>query len=482
MTDSNTPTIWNYGYDNADQLTSATRLNTSTEAVISQYVYGYDLAGNRTSEQIGLSVTQTGVNNLNQITGSSAGGPLQFSGTLSKPSQVTVAGNTATYGNYYSTNFSGMANVTTGTNDVPVIAHDVNGNTSTNNYQVVVPAGTGATPTYDGDGNQTYNGNGQTYTWDAENELTTITYTGGATSNFTYDALGRRLSIIEKNSGGSVTSTKQFVWVGRWITEERDASNAVTKRFFAQGEQISGTNYYYTRDHLGSIREMVSYSGTTPTIQARYDYDPYGRATPVGTVLIPSDYQYAGYYEHATSGLNLTLFRAYDPNTAKWLSRDPIEERGGVNIYGYVRNDPLNLTDELGLISGTFECDISWSNGPSLPSFGLTVPLLQLNMGGLGDNLSPAEQNKLMLNLGLMTLTFALDPEGMDWLFSGGDAANTLTNSDLGSPFDPRYPDGPTNPPPPDGSAPLTEPDGSTDISVDPKTTTVAPKTGSVDP
>ncbi len=348
QTDSNTPTIWNYGYDNADQLTSATRLNTSTEAVISQYVYGYDLAGNRTSEQIGLSVTQTGVNNLNQITGSSAGGPLQFSGTLSKPSQVTVAGNTATYGNYYSTNFSGMANVTTGTNDVPVIAHDVNGNTSTNNYQVVVPAGTGVTPTYDGDGNQTYNGNGQTYTWDAENELTAITYTGGATSSFTYDALGRRLSIIEKNSGGSVTSTKQFVWVGTNIAEERDASNAVTKRFFAQGEQISGSNYYYTRDHLGSIREMVSYSGTTPTIQARYDYDPYGRATPVGTVLTPSDFQYAGYYEHAPSGLNLTLFRAYDPNTAKWLSRDPMGERVGINLYNFTLNTPINATDPLG--------------------------------------------------------------------------------------------------------------------------------------
>jgi hypothetical protein len=54
QTDSSTPTLWAYGYDNADQLLSATQTNTSTSAVLAQYVYGYDLAGNRLTEQIGL--------------------------------------------------------------------------------------------------------------------------------------------------------------------------------------------------------------------------------------------------------------------------------------------------------------------------------------------------------------------------------------------------------------------------------------------
>jgi hypothetical protein len=53
QTDSSTPTLWSYGYDQADQLKSAVRTNTSTNAVLSQYVYGYDPAGNRTSEQNG---------------------------------------------------------------------------------------------------------------------------------------------------------------------------------------------------------------------------------------------------------------------------------------------------------------------------------------------------------------------------------------------------------------------------------------------
>jgi YD repeat-containing protein len=279
-------------------------LNTGTNALLSQYVYGYDPAGNRTSEQIGLGVTQTNVNALDQITSTGAGGPLQFSGTLSEPSQVTVGGNTATYGNYYSTNFTGMAPVTPGTNIVSVVAHDVNGNTATNKYQVVVPPGSSATPAYDADGNLTSNGNGQAYTWDARNELLSITYANGASSLFTYDGIGRRVLIVEKNSSGTVTGTKQFVWRGTTLAEERDAGNSVTKRFFPQGEQISGSPYYYTRDHLGSVREMVDNSGN---IQARYDYDPYGRVTKVSHGQRLS---VCRYYAHLPSSLNLTLFRA----------------------------------------------------------------------------------------------------------------------------------------------------------------------------
>ena len=59
---------------------------------------------------------------------------------------------------------------------------------------------------------------------------------------------------------------------------------------------------------------------------------------------------YAGMFRHEPTGLNLTLYRAYNPLTGRWLSRDPIGENGGLNVYGYVGNDPLGSVDPLGLL------------------------------------------------------------------------------------------------------------------------------------
>jgi len=76
-------------------------------------------------------------------------------------------------------------------------------------------------------------------------------------SEFAYDGLGRRAQIVEK-SNGTVTGTSKFVWCGKQLCEERDSTGTnVSKRFFAEGEQIGGANYFFTRDHLGSIREMM---------------------------------------------------------------------------------------------------------------------------------------------------------------------------------------------------------------------------------
>jgi RHS repeat-associated protein len=119
----------------------------------------------------------------------------------------------------------------------------------------------------------------------------------------------------------------------------------VVKRFFGQGEQVSGTNYYFTRDHLGSVREVT---GTSGIILARYDYDPYGRMVPVSGAFA-MDFGYAGMYYHAASGLNLTLYRAYNADLGRWLSRDPSGEASGLDLYAYVAGNPVNAIDFLGL-------------------------------------------------------------------------------------------------------------------------------------
>jgi len=170
---------------------------------------------------------------------------------------------------------------------------------------------------------------------------------GTQRSEFTYNGLSQRVKIVEKTNG-AVTSTKQFVWCpgDPQPYEQRDGSNNVTKRFYPQGEQIGGTNYYCARDHLGSIRELTDSSGA---VQARYDYDPYGRRTKLSG-NVDADFVFTGHYYHQLSGLHLALSRAYDAGLGRWISRDPIGEKGGINLYGYVFNNPISLVDPLGLL------------------------------------------------------------------------------------------------------------------------------------
>jgi RHS repeat-associated protein len=196
---------------------------------------------------------------------------------------------------------------------------------------------------YDLNGNLTSDGT-KTFEWDPLNRLTAIN-NGTTRSEFTYNGLNQRVKIVEKDNG-TVTNTKNLVWVGSEICEQRNETNTVKRRYYPQGMQVGPTNYWYTRDHLGSIRELTDSTGAVVT---RYDYGPYGRRTRLfGTV--EADFGFTGHYHHKPSGLALAQYRAYSADFGRWISRDPMGEIGGVNLYGYTSADPINLLDPLGLI------------------------------------------------------------------------------------------------------------------------------------
>jgi RHS repeat-associated protein len=188
--------------------------------------------------------------------------------------------------------------------------------------------------------------NSVTYEWDAANRLVAINQ-GTHRTQFSYDGFGRRARIVEKENG-AIVADNYFLWCGNSLCEERDSTGAVVvRRYFPQGESVVGagaTSLFYTRDHLGSIRETLDAGGS---LQARYDYDVYGRQTILAETS-PASFGFTGHFQHRPSGLYLALLRAYDPRLGRWLSRDPLGEAAGLNLYAYVGNDPINSMDLLG--------------------------------------------------------------------------------------------------------------------------------------
>jgi len=317
--------------------------------------YAKSLSGGAT-ESIALAPSTSanlyGYNNLNELTSIAAGGPTKFEGNANKAlTAASVNSNPANLQD--SLKFDASPSLSSGTNTVPVAVTDANSTTVTNNYRVSTNGSASATPTYDANGNMTSDGN-NTYVWDAENRLMQINYPGTSNeSKFFVDPSGRNVRIAEQ-AGGITTSTKQFLWTFDEMCEERNDSGVLTKKFFNLGQQNSLTKVFYSLDQLGSIHEVTDESNIE---KAEYKYSSFGSQSKVQEDMV-SDFAFDHYYHHERSGLYLAIWRAYSPNQGRWINRDPIEEKGGVNLFAYVFNAPTELSDPSGMVqaAGTGKC------------------------------------------------------------------------------------------------------------------------------
>lgn len=106
--------------------------------------------------------------------------------------------------------------------------------------------------------------------------------------------------------------------------------------------------YYYHNDHLGTPQILTDGSGN---IAWKAVYTPFGGAV-ASIQTVENPFRFPGQYYDAETGLHYNYFRYYDPTTGRYITPDPIGLEGGINLFVYVQNDPINWMDSIGLRNG----------------------------------------------------------------------------------------------------------------------------------
>ena len=143
--------------------------------------------------------------------------------------------------------------------------------------------------------------------------------------------------------GGAETGTT-YVW-GLDLSQRVQGAGGIGGLLL----QDTGTKTrLYTYEANGNVGQLVD--GTTGAVVAHYAYDPFGTTlTASGTAADANPFRFSTKYTDDDTGLLYYGYRFYSPTLGRWLTRDPIHERGGINLYAFVLNRPNNFIDVLGL-------------------------------------------------------------------------------------------------------------------------------------
>jgi RHS repeat-associated protein len=260
-----------------------------------------------------------------------------------------------------------------------------------------------------------------TYAYDAENRISS---TGGVT--YTYDGDGKR---VQKSNG-------TLYWGDGPLAESDLNGNFLRNFIFFGGKRIARKDgsgnvvHYYFADNLGTADVVTSAIGT---IENESDYYPWGGEQVITSTLANQNYKFTGKERDSESGLDYFGARFYANQMGRWMSPDwaakptavPYAEFGdpqSLNLYGYVRNNPMSTADadgHCGPVCVIIESVVESPVGQQVESWGIHLAagagvLLSAAASNSGQNAYPSYYHGEFQN-----------PDGTNTLMRSGQSGNS---------------------------------------------------------
>jgi RHS repeat-associated protein len=188
------------------------------------------------------------------------------------------------------------------------------------------------------------------YTWDGQGRLSEAQVTGKPGNGYRYDPNGYRVGKYDSQGN------RIYLLEGEHLEAVYSGTNLQAKylRGAVIDEVVNGYQFdangkwTNTTFHHDPLQSVVGLSGHNGDVLNLASYGPFGE-TQAQSGNVGNFLQYTGREKDPDTGLYQVRARYYDPETGRFISRDPIGFAGGINQYVYCGADPVNANDPSGL-------------------------------------------------------------------------------------------------------------------------------------